>query len=486
MNENNSISNKLIINKKDKLNYIDIIIFLFSFFALSTALIAFFPGIVTSDTVVQWSQMDNNVYNSWHPIFHTLLQKLFRTIWNSPAIICIVQITCLALLLTAFCKITRDNEKKFGVICIQILVCCIICFFPINLMYSVSLWKDILYSFSLLCLMFYIYKGIKKDFKYTKFEYIFIDITLVFISLLRYNGIVVSLIILSFILIYSIVKKQFIHYLKILGLFVIIFILFKTPELLVKKNYDNMRYKQGVYIHITSALLKNNRINNEEDLNFLDNILDVDFWRNRYNPYTHDSLMFSTDQQIDDKFLQKNSTQFKSMVIKYSVKNLDVVIHHYIKLTSSLWNPIPSNDPEYYSYLCSTKSNEGNIYTKDEKPLSNTLNHIIEKSVNFIYNSKLLNKTIYRPSIYLYISLIIILIICKIKKNKKYILLITPMILNFVSLLPALPSQDFRYSYINLLTFCVLQIILLTSFAKTLYKQKKEKRMNLRGDKFEI
>ena len=146
MNENNSISNKLIINKKDKLNYIDIIIFLFSFFALSTALIAFFPGIVTSDTVVQWSQMDNNVYNSWHPIFHTLLQKLFRTIWNSPAIICIVQITCLALLLTAFCKITRDNEKKFGVICIQILVCCIICFFPINLMYSVSLWKDILYG----------------------------------------------------------------------------------------------------------------------------------------------------------------------------------------------------------------------------------------------------------------------------------------------------------------------------------------------------
>lgn len=55
------------------------------------------------------------------------------------------------------------------------------CFIPIIFMYTVTAWKDIIYSYMLLLLSLMFYIGIKKDFKYSYINLFIINICLVWI-----------------------------------------------------------------------------------------------------------------------------------------------------------------------------------------------------------------------------------------------------------------------------------------------------------------
>ena len=62
-------------------------IVVFSFY-----LVGFFPGIMTVDSTIQWSQIHSNHYNDWHPVVHTWFLKLITQVWDYPAAIGITQI----------------------------------------------------------------------------------------------------------------------------------------------------------------------------------------------------------------------------------------------------------------------------------------------------------------------------------------------------------------------------------------------------------
>ena len=158
--------------KKIKIGKADIAIFLILFIILVGALLSFFPGILTSDNVDQISQAENNKYFNAHPILHTFFIGTLTQlggIWI-PALI---QIIIFALSWTYVCKLLRkiNNSKKNAIL--QIIVTCIIAIMPLNFMYSITIWKDIIYSYSFLIILKRIF--LHKYFFVKKHEYYNLD-----------------------------------------------------------------------------------------------------------------------------------------------------------------------------------------------------------------------------------------------------------------------------------------------------------------------
>lgn len=141
--------------RKSKIEKTDLIIFLIVLIFFGFALLGFYPAIMTSDCVDQILQAESGNYRTAHPVFHTFvignLAKL-GGVWV-PAL---VQIIVFALIWTWGCKEIRKENNSSKYKAFQILFTIFIAIIPLNFMYSITLWKDILYSYSFLqCLYVY-------------------------------------------------------------------------------------------------------------------------------------------------------------------------------------------------------------------------------------------------------------------------------------------------------------------------------------------
>lgn len=118
------------------------------FIIFFTYFFAFFPGNMTSDSLDQWGQIQTNQFNDWHPVAHTFIIKITTFLWNSPAGYSLFQLTLLATII-GYATYTAD---KFGVDKkIIIIVTLLFSVIPVNGVYSITMWKDIIFS-GMVCL----------------------------------------------------------------------------------------------------------------------------------------------------------------------------------------------------------------------------------------------------------------------------------------------------------------------------------------------
>lgn len=463
-NENNKIA---ILEKVKKIEWFDILIFVTICMILGGVLIAFYPAIMTADSNVQWEQTQTGIYHPWHPIFHTFLEFLITRIWNSPTMIAIVQILVFAIALTLICKVTREKEDNIWLKIVQLAMCIVICIIPVNFLYSVTLWKDILYSFSLLLFAYYILKGIKIDFKFKKYEYVILAILFVCICLIRHNGLVIIGLTMLILFFHALRKKYFKKYVCFALMFLILLIIGKLPEKLLPIQEGNTKYTQGVFLHMTGALLANGDITDEADLEVLNEILDIEIWKNNYTPITHNTIIFC--EELNEKALEENGTALKEIVIKYALQNPMTIIKHYFNLTKIIWDVRQPNLP----YIGAVTNDVAESYSFETRPISQKLYETYVQFFEWTQENKITRLLFYTPAVQLYLSIILIAIVCKLKNNKKYLLVLVPMIFNAISLLPAIPAPDYRYQYINMLTLCVAGILLGTEYIRLCKDEKK-------------
>jgi hypothetical protein len=118
-------------------------------------LLAFWPGLMSSDSVEQWSQIVRGEYNDISPAIHTLTMWLITRLWFSPGAVALVQILALAAVIGWGLALL----KSYGVPAWATWAACVLSVFSlVNALMIITLWKDILYSvvalaFTLLLLM---------------------------------------------------------------------------------------------------------------------------------------------------------------------------------------------------------------------------------------------------------------------------------------------------------------------------------------------
>ena len=158
---------KFFTNLKNNIDVKDILIFFIPVIIFTVVLFSYWPGIMTYDGNYQCNQIKNGYISDSHPFLSTLVPLILFKIWNYPTILYIVHILVFSTIWCLLCKEIRKNyNEKLKQFKFQIIYTIFVCVMPIIFMYVITFWKDVLYSYGLLMLVFYIYKGIRKNFKY--------------------------------------------------------------------------------------------------------------------------------------------------------------------------------------------------------------------------------------------------------------------------------------------------------------------------------
>lgn len=426
-----------------KIEITDIIIFVIILEIWIYIAYMFAPGIMTSDSIDQWNQVHTGVFNDVHAPLHTITEWMISKIWDSPKAICIFQILLFDIIWTVICKKLRNKNKIVGIL--QIIGTVLIAIMPINYMYSVTLWKDVIYSYIILALIYLIYVGIKNNFKYTTLQIVLLTLFTAIIMKMRHNGIIIGIVLIPLLMIFmwknTKSKKAIIKLVSSLIIFlVIIKLIYSCFDITYRATIMN---KKWFTLYKIGVLYQNDAITDENDLAILEDIMPLDNWYRYTWDYTMNGLVFSLD--MDYKKVNEHMDELWNMMLKYAIKNPKIMLKHYIHLTSVIWQLDEPEDGYTAIIQPVTYVNEGELAHRDNRDYMKIANKIIESMDDY--------KIIYRPAIYMYASIILVTLFVMLTKKKSYLLLVVPMIMNAISLIPAMTGQDVRYLYCNFLTF---------------------------------
>ena len=192
-----------------RLNYRDLTIFLIPIIVFSIYLAVFSPGIATYDTFNQMHQIASGRFANWHPFFHTFINMMCLKIYPSITVICILQILTFSLMWMVICKYHRNDRSESDMnFKLQAILSLIICLIPINALYSITVWKDVLFSYFVMFLCFLVKvmvdRQAKVDFKFI----ILVSVILAFVAELRGNGLYVALIAMAIYSVYLFMKNN--------------------------------------------------------------------------------------------------------------------------------------------------------------------------------------------------------------------------------------------------------------------------------------
>ena len=460
----NSFINKIVSRE-------NIIIFLIPFTFFLFLLLVFYPGIITFDGNNQWQQViDNNISNS-HPFFSTYFQLILSKIWNTPTVVLIFQILFFSISWSIICNYVRNEKNDYKK---QVVYTIFISFIPIISLYSITLWKDVIYSYYLMILAFFFYRGSKEEYNFSYFSISVISLFCTLIFNYRHNGMIVSVLILITFLIIFLKKK--IGYKKVLLLF-ICFIMLNGIIAIPKNYYLNKNNEEkrdevkkigtldGFIIWMYGAQIRANNISSD-DLELLNNIIDVDEWNKIYDPYLINS---TTSADIDFNYFMDNKDEIYNLFIKYALKNPQTLALHYLKCDALLWSPISigyvySFDFTEWGPKYEFNNGERYNYHRDIPEMTHTKS-FIEDIISFL-NKKPFRVILYQPAIAMYIAIALLIGLVFTLKRKSIILVGLPMMYNILSLLLINPAQDLRYVYINYLTLLFTGLLVLLNYKK--------------------
>ena len=225
------INNKYIAKIKFKLNKKTFfLIWLVIFLLWIPYLLMTYPGILSIDSIKQIEQaIGATSWTNHHPVFHTLIISVFVNLGKSISSLSLgvlfysifQMIAMSGIFAYTIYYLLKKNTNKYLIILISIFFA----LFPVNGLYSVTMWKDIMFGGVVLLLTITISKLLDnpEDFFIKKRNYIYLVILTLLTYLLRNNGFYVLIITL---IVFIIVMRNYRRYFIVLLMFIFAFNLF--------------------------------------------------------------------------------------------------------------------------------------------------------------------------------------------------------------------------------------------------------------------
>ncbi|MDO5569392.1 MAG: DUF6020 family protein [bacterium] len=432
-------------------------------------LLAYWPGILVSDSLVQWNQVQTGIFDNWHPFYNTYYIYILTRIWNNPGFVLFIQILIVSFSIGLFfSKITKYYKVNKVYLFISSTVISLI---PINYNFAITLLKDTLYSALIIYFMSLILDMIcNKSFFEKKKNYIYIGFLSLITMLTRHNGILL-IAVLAIVLIISFRKEKKLWLPFAFSIILYLIMTSSTFFSIIKVSEANYSNKYAPISHLMADFLNSDIEFTEEELKKLGEYTDIKQLKESYNPYNMDYSINS--QKVDA--LKENGKEYLNFGMKKIFENLGLTIKHYAKLLSFLYSPIP-----FYNSFTVGMFIETDLWVYEDVYPNLAENSKIPqllptlKTVQSSYQSGNLGIVTMRPSIYIYMSIIFCIILLKIYKNKKLFLLCLPALCNIISLMPAMPVAMTRYVYSAFLTFYLLVAFMLYVGYKKIVEERRK------------
>ena len=453
---------------KKNIDYKDIIIFLIPFIMFGIYLIILYPGILSYDSYNQLTQIEHMTFTSSHPFFHTFIEMVLMKIVDTPAIIGIFQITFFSILWSRICKYNRNKFNKINFI-YEVILSFAVSLNPLNKLMSITLWKDVLYSYFILLLSFEMEKLIDTKFKIDLKKVIKISLILTILPNLRHNGYLLTLVIGVVLFIIFIIKdKKSFNYLKLVG-FIFIFILcFKGLNKIY--NVDKGLSVTGVgsiidykVLAVTGEIGRYGRNLTKEDIEDINKYIDFNCMveKTRFNSLDHMWVSCNSKEDV----MKKDRINMYKKVLSMMLKNPKVSIKFYLKEWGYIWRIVRYKDS--YGNINFYGIDGGGLWDINyERPFMNSKIHMtISKYMYFTRTNVLFQTIFYSGSLCLYLSIIILIYLKKKHKVNRFLVFL-PTLINTIGIGLTASVNDVRYYYSNFLVLYLLGAIFIKYWAK--------------------
>lgn len=405
--------------------------------------LAFYPAVMTADSLSEWNQIQMGTFSDWHPVVYTWLIMMTTKIWHSPAAMALFQI----IVMSSFIGYSLSIFTRYGVSLKKLFIISVVfSIFPYIPLMTICIWKDIIYavfiSFLTLLLIRICIEGEKLLSKRIFYFELFLAVTGTI--LFRHNGIVPGFI--TLILLIMLIKKYRKRLLIVFTSVVLVFVVLMGPVYKIL-NVEPTSKSEAFCIMMQSlgriARYDSDSIS-EDDKKSMNEILPFEKWGSNYNENVADPIKF--DKEFNSEIINEDPIGFMKLwfsVIKSSPKE---ALKAYAHSTKVIWNPITGHVNNCVAYPI--EYNKYNLKSEMKfpsitKPINEFYYYLSCTYGNFYRN------LLWKPAIPMYIFIGIIIFLSIRNKDKKYYLIMVPMLFNVLSLAISIPAQDFRYLFSN-------------------------------------
>ena len=433
------------------------------FFALN------YPGVLTVDSLNQLGQVMGIIERSnHHPWIHTAIIGLFYNIGygiSGSTYTGIAFYTAFQILMVGLCVGYAIECMYEAGIKKEARIALLICFvmLPYNLMYAVTMWKDILFTMSVLVFTITMIRinmtGSGKDDTTIRDSIIFV-ISALFMCLIRHNGFYAFI---ATVVIWLFIKRKTLKRYILLSVTVIFISILCSGPLMkaCRVTPGEYVYNMCMPLQQVGKVIASGEEITPRQTEWLEKVNTLDYVRAGFDVQCADP-MFAWVLDGDEKYFDSHKAEFIKIWIQIGLKHPLTYIKAFADLTKGYWTPMNPQQTVYFGM----SDNDLNLNPKPviEGPVLIKINELITK----LYGMIPIYGLFYSMGGFFWL-LLILGAICIASKNAWKLFAFLPSLMLTFTLFIATPLvADLRYGYALLLILPYLCIY------TVLYKNDKE------------
>lgn len=333
------------------------------FLCMLPFLLTNYPAVMTPDSLSQFRQAAGmEGYSDHHPWLHTMVINLFYEIGYAIsgntyfAIACytIVQMILVAVSVSyVWCSLHEMGLKKKY--CIAGVVLFII--YPYNLIYGVTIWKDVLFAMSVLVLtvtLFRMHWQLNEENNIKVRDWILYIVCGFFMCMLRHNGFYAFLVFVPIMI--WIFRKKWKQLIPLTVLLLAVCFIIKGPVMTaVDVEPGKLAFKLCLPLQQVGRVIADDCELTEEEIAAIEKINVISYVKENYQRGGADP-MFAWVIYGNQEYLGDNLGEYMELWISLGLKYPGKYIQAFIDLTKGYWYPM---DPEQVVYFGITENETG-------------------------------------------------------------------------------------------------------------------------------
>lgn len=303
----------------------------------------YYPGIVTSDSYSQIEQTIGKIdLQDHHPITHTAIIGIFINLGllifkNINTGIALYSLASMVIMAILDSLVLRYLSKKKVPAPVRIIILLYYMFYPINATYSVTMWKDVIFSglvpiFLILCMELIFNTD---EFFSKKRNVVIYIIVALFTILLRHNGLYAVILTLPFILI--VLRK---HWKKVLPLFIGVVVAYELSNILIFNILKISKVSVGEMLSIPLQQIARVEKYHKEELDEntitqINNFFVVENIGEQYTPTLSDNVKF----KFNTEYFNENKSELINLWLKLLIKYPKDYVESFISNSYGYYYP---------------------------------------------------------------------------------------------------------------------------------------------------
>lgn len=425
-------------------------------------LLSRYPGILTRDSITTVSQVVFGSYDNTMPYYHTQLVGLFVKLGlaltgDIDVGIALFHGFQIALLATAFACVIA-TLYQIGVPGWALgLAFFVYALLPYNIVYSVTLWKDVPFGASALLLAAAFYRLVKNVGRARKWDYAAFTLGAVGMALMRTNGWAALLI--AAVLLAIVLRKQHPLLVRVLLAVLALSWVMISPvlKLLNVPGTDPVE-AFAVPMQQIARVVANDRELTQEQQELLGEIFLMDKLGEAYDPQTVDPVKYETFRYDQVDHIRQNAPRYLKLYASIGLRYPGDYLKAWIDETRGYWNG-------GYFYWIYTLQTEENILGITQPTGTNLLARLYAAWFRFAEKPTAL-QPLYSIGLQVWI-LIACCVLCGLQGRKQWLIAVPALVLTLGLWLGTPVYAEFRYAYPMMLSS---PLVLLT----TIFEQKTE------------